>query len=59
MAAKKVEVQMSKVKEYKSCTKYAVKNKGANEVWETIYVQNAALEELSSPNVITVTIEAV
>ncbi len=58
MAENKVQVQMSKDKEFNSCTRYAVNAQGANEAWETIVVNNDELEKLGRPDVIMVTIEA-
>ncbi len=58
MAAIKVQVQMSKVQKYKSCTRYAVREDGANEAWETIDVKNESVEKLGRPEVVMITIEA-
>lgn len=58
MAENKVRLRMSKVKEYKSCTRYAVREDGADEAWETIDVLNESVETLGRPDEIMVTIEA-
>ncbi len=59
MAENKVQLQMSKVEEFGRCTRYAVWKDGADEEWDTIDVNNDALEKIGRPDVITVTIEAV
>lgn len=59
MATDKVEVQMRTDKKCKSCMRFAAQGQGASEVCRTIYVQNEAFEKIGSPDVISVTIEAV
>lgn len=59
MAGKKVKVQMSKDRKYRSCTRYVLRANGANEVWEKIYAHNKTLEEIGNPDVVRVTLEAV
>ena len=59
MAEKSVQVQMRMDRENKTCIRFAAQGQAADEVCRSIFVQNAALEKLGDPELITVTIEAV
>jgi hypothetical protein len=56
--AKDVKVQMVVEKECKSCVRFKAATPEANKLVSTVYINNAALEQIGSPDKIELTISA-